>query len=240
MNDKQLKCILCGNKDLEFITKKLRSSKPGSIYRCSNCDLNILKDKTGSYDLQNWYDGGYRKEHGPKLSQKNEYKEIHEIAIQHQEDRINFLKPYINKNTKLLDVGCSTGSFIGSIKNYIKEAVGTDIDLGAAKFAHEITGCKTFGGKFDESIFNQEYFDIVTSTHVLEHTFDPLSFLNTIYYYLKPGGIVYIEVPNLDDALLKVYDSKTFKNIFYHIAHRWYFSSESLNKLMEKADLKEK
>ena len=98
--------------------------------------------------MQNWYDGGHRKEHGPKLSQKNEYKEIHEIAIQHQEDRINFLKPYINKNTKLLDVGCSTGSFIGSIKNYIKEAVGTDIDLGAAKFAHEITGCKTFGGKF--------------------------------------------------------------------------------------------
>ena len=72
----------------------------------------------------------------------------------------------------------------------------------------------------------------------MEHTFDPLSFLNTIYYYLKPGGIVYIEVPNLDDALLKVYDSKTFKNIFYHIAHRWYFSSESLNKLMEKARFK--
>ena len=238
MHNNQLKCILCNNKKLEFITKKLRDSKPGSIYRCPNCDINMLKDKTGSNDLQNWYDGGYRMEHGPKLSQKNEYKEIHEIAAKHQEDRINILKPYFNKNTRLLDVGCSTGAFIGAIKNHIKEAVGTDVDVGATSFAHEITGCKTFGGKLDESNLNNEYFDIITSTHVLEHTFDPLSFLNTIYNYLKPGGMVYIEVPNLDDALLKVYDSKTFRNIFYHVAHRWYFTSESLNKLMEKARFK--
>ena len=70
-----IKCILCGNEKLELVTTKLRDSKPGSIYRCPNCDINMLKDQTGSNDLQNWYDGGYRKEHGPKLSQKNEYKD---------------------------------------------------------------------------------------------------------------------------------------------------------------------
>jgi len=230
----QIKCILCGNKKLELITTQLRDSKPGSIYRCPTCDINMLKDQTEINELQNWYDGDYRKEHGPKLSQKNEYKEIHKIAVKHQEHRINFLKPYVNTKTRLLDVGCSTGSFIGAIKNYIKEAVGTDLDVGAASFAHKITGCKTFGGPLEESPFNHESFDIITMTHVLEHTFDPICFLNTINYYLKPGGFVYIEVPNLDDALLKAYNSKTFRTIFYHVAHRWYFTSRSLIKIMEK------
>lgn len=235
-----IECILCSNNKLELVTTKLRDNKPGSIYHCRICDISMLINKTNPKKLQKWYDGNYRKMHGPKLSQQNEYQEIFDFAIKHQEQRINILKPYLNANTRLLDVGCSTGPFIGTVKNYIKEAVGTDLDVGAASFAHEVTGCKTFGGLLEESSFTHGSFDIITSTHVLEHTLDPFYFLNTINSYLKPGGFIYIEVPNLDDALLKVYNSKTFRTIFYHVSHRWYFTSRSLLKIMKKAGFKGK
>jgi 2-polyprenyl-3-methyl-5-hydroxy-6-metoxy-1,4-benzoquinol methylase len=234
MNKDQIKCILCGNKKLELVTTKLRDGKPGSIYHCQTCDLGILIDHSNPDQLRNWYDGDYRKEHGPKLSQKNEYKAIFEFAVKHQEHRVRFLKPYLNDNTRLLDVGCSTGQFIHVVRDYIKEAVGTDLDVAAAKFAHDMTGCKTFGGELKESPFPHESFDVVTATHVLEHAFDPLIFLNTLNDYLKPGATIYLEVPNMDDALLKVYNSKTFRTVFYHTAHRWYFTKKSLIKIMEK------
>ncbi len=38
-------CILCKNKQLELITSKLRDNKIGQIFRCSDCDINMLDDK---------------------------------------------------------------------------------------------------------------------------------------------------------------------------------------------------
>jgi len=230
-----MECILCGNNNLELLTTKLRDGKVGSVFRCSACDFSMLDDHSGLEELRDWYDGHYRKEHGPNLSEDTEYTSIFECYVYHQQQRIHFIKSYLNESTRLLDVGCSTGQFIWAVKDLIKDAVGTDYDRGAASFAHEVTGCDVFGGELEESPFNHDSFDIVTSIHVLEHTFDPLYFLNSIKKYLKPVGVVYIEVPNMDDALLKIYDSQTFKTIFYHIAHRWYFTPKSLAKIMEIA-----
>lgn len=230
-----MKCILCGNSNLELLTTKLRDGKVGSVFRCPTCDFGMLDDQSSFEELHEWYDGHYRNEHGPNLSMKNEYRSIFECYAHHQEQRIHFLKPYLNSSTRLLDVGCSTGQFIWAVKDLIKDAAGTDYDSGAASFAHEVTGCDFFGGELEESPFNRNSFDVVVSNHVLEHTFDPLYFLNTIKKYMKPEGVVYVEVPNMNDALLKVYDSQTFKSIFYHIAHRWYFTSKSFAKIMEMA-----
>lgn len=230
-----MECILCGNKKLDLVTTKLRDDKLGSVFHCSPCDFGMLDDHSSLKELRNWYDGNYRKEHRPMLSKENKYESIFEFYVHHQRQRINFLKPYLSANTRLLDVGCSTGQFIWSIKGFINEAVGTDYDTGAASFAQKVTGCDVFGGELEESPFNHESFDVVAAIHVLEHTFDPVYFMNNIKDYVKTDGVVYIEVPNMDDALLKVYDRQTFKTIFYHTAHRWYFTPKSLAKIMEIA-----
>jgi SAM-dependent methyltransferase len=41
-------------------------------------------------------------------------------------------------------------------------------------------------------------FDLVIMSHVLEHSIDPHSFLNAAIAYLKPGGVVFVEVPCRD------------------------------------------
>ena len=75
------KCILCNNKQLELITSKLRDDKIGQIFRCSKCDINMLDDEVNMTELENWYDGDYRQEHGPKLSQKNEYENQYFLIV---------------------------------------------------------------------------------------------------------------------------------------------------------------
>ena len=73
------------------------------------------------------------------------------------------------------------------------------------------------------SLENKEKYDIVSSFHVLEHVLNPIEFIQNCYNMLKPGGILYIEVPNQNNDLLE--KSEYYRNnIWYMKAHISYFT----------------
>ena len=49
-----------------------------------------------------------------------------------------------------------------------------------------------------------------------------------------------IEVPNLRDPLLCLYNVPLYQKFYYHKSHLWYFTSNSLNKVMSKNSFKGK
>ena len=73
---------------------------------------------------------------------------------------------------------------------------------------------------------------------VLEHLENPLEFLKQIKKYLKSSGIIYIEVPNLRDALIHAYNLPHHYKFYFHKTHLWYFTKQSLMKMMGKAGFK--
>ena len=50
---------------------------------------------------------------------------------------------------------------------------------------------------------------------------------------LKPGGKIVFEVPNANDALTTVYDIAAYARFIWVVAHRWYFSEQSLVHAMQ-------
>src|ERR1022692_4211844 len=48
-------------------------------------------------------------------------------------------------------------------------------------------------------------FDLILCRHVLEHTYDPLKFLQDVGDLMNPGGVLMIEVPNLHAPLRRVF-----------------------------------
>jgi SAM-dependent methyltransferase len=81
----------------------------------------------------------------------------------------------------------------------------------------------------------QGYFDIITAFQVLEHVGDPLDFLKGVHKLLKPGGIICIEVPNVQDALLSVYGVKQYANFWYREPHVFNYSPRTLAMILRKA-----
>lgn len=69
--------------------------------------------------------------------------------------------------------------------------------------------------------------DLVIIRHVLEHVYDPLEILSSIDKILKPGGYVYIEVPNTSNIL----EDKRFYDFFYE--HVGYYTPAFLTSLMK-------
>lgn len=228
-----VRCILCKKVVHKTIATEVRDGK-ARVFYCNTCQLGILDHIPTEYKLKKYYEKEYRKTTSQKLGTGMDPQGLFDMAVDFQENRIRLLKKYLKKDKKLLDVGCSVGMFLWHAKKYVKEAVGLDYDSNSAKFAAKKCGCKTYDQDIEKTDLKKNYFDIICAFQTLEHVGNPLEFISTYKKYLKPGGVMAIEVPNLRDPLLYLYDIPYYKKFFFHKSHLWYFTHTSLEKLMAK------
>ena len=117
--------------------------------------------------------------------------------------RVNCVKERSNNDCKLLDWG-GAGEFIAAIQTDVAEVVGTELDHERIKFVTERHGLVMTHPSEVRRNFNPGYFDVITLFYVLEHFVNPFEELEQILELLNDGGILIIEVPNLDDWMLSV------------------------------------
>lgn len=111
-----------------------------------------------------------------------------------------------NASMRLLDVGCGNGSFLSKAEQFGWIVEGVDFDSRAVQFANERNINVALGGI--EIYENRDnLFDFITVSHVIEHLHDPSGFLSSCYRILKPGGIVWIETPNIESESHRVFGS---------------------------------
>lgn len=69
--------------------------------------------------------------------------------------------------------------------------------------------------------FADEEFDIVYLMQVFEHLRDPNLFMKELYRVLKPGGLLYLSVPNIDSIWRKIFGSNWVSGWFapFHLFH---------------------
>ena len=81
---------------------------------------------------------------------------------------------------------------------------------------------------------DQQY-DLIILRHVLEHTHHPVDLVRDLAARLAPGGVIYIEVPNLDSGCAKVF-GKNWKG-YYVPRHIFHYTASSLAEIVERAGL---
>lgn len=131
----------------------------------------------------------------------------------------------------LLEVGCGYGYLLDEARSFFQRRVGTEFSSQAADRARE-TGAEVFVGAL-EQLLPEAQFDCVLATQVIEHVYDPLSFLKNLVRHVKPGGHVVLATPDVGGALRKVMGRRWPS--FKAPEHVIYFDFESLESLMLKA-----
>lgn len=99
----------------------------------------------------------------------------------------------------VLDVGCSTGAFLHQLTSRHPgryAVLGTDVAGGALDYAAS-RGVPVLRSSFLEHDFGGQRFDAVTFWAVMEHLAEPRRFLAKAASVLRPGGHLFILVPNL-------------------------------------------
>ncbi|WKZ25981.1 MAG: class I SAM-dependent methyltransferase [bacterium] len=204
------------------------------IYKCKKCGFGrtapaLKKEKIGAF---------YKKYY--PLNKTNS------SQIKRQVDYKNNLKKwllgtnnvshlYVNRNSKVLDIGSASGVSLLEIKALGSEAYGVEPDSTAQIFAKKL-GLNVYNGFISDNPFPKLKFDFVTASQVIEHEPNPLKFLLDIKKKLKTDGKVILTFPNSDALYRKLFGRRWIHwHIPYHINH---FSKESIIKLAKKADLK--
>lgn len=228
-------CPLCNNKAETILTDKLRHSESRPVFHCKYCDLGFIENLESQERLKQFYTEEYRKKYGPKLDKKTDSKDLFDCHINFQEDRLKIISPYLDREKSLLEIGCSAGMFLYNIRDKVKKMVGIEFDKSAAEYASEKCNCKVYTEELPDLSLDKKSFDIICAFQVMEHVESPLNFLLHVKEYLKDNGIIYIEVPNLYDVLVSTYNLPNHKQFYYHSAHLYYFSKNSLRLLFEKA-----
>jgi SAM-dependent methyltransferase len=141
---------------------------------------------------------------------------------------------------RLLDIGASAGTFVQEARSCGWEAHGVEPSLTGTRAACEL-GLQLVQATAEALPIDEEAFDVVHSHHVFEHLTDPLSAAREAWRVLKPGGLLFIEVPNQFDNIVFRRNlwlrriPRRQRNI-RSIHHLWFFSRSTLPVLLRMAD----
>ncbi len=103
--------------------------------------------------------------------------------------------PDLPQAGKLIDIGCGNGAFLRSFGRLFPDwtLTGLEWDDKYRSLVESIPGVKALlTGRIDEV---PGMFDVISLVHSLEHMEDPLALLRRARSKLKPGGILFIQLP---------------------------------------------
>ncbi len=228
-------CPLCASDRSTVIREKLRYDVRRDVLKCQDCSFVYLRRRTPEESRAFYESSTYRNTYGPDLTKKTNCREAFDLYLPFQAPIIERLKPVLRPDTKILDVGCSTGHFLAALKGHVGVRVGLEPSADENAFIRENLDFPVYGEPIETAVIPEGPFDLVTALQVVEHIDDPIPFLCNAGRHLKPDGYLYIELPNLRDILLELYDAPGFADFYYRDPHVSYYTKETLGLLMDKA-----
>src|SRR6266536_703484 len=133
----------------------------------------------------------------------------------------------------LLEIGCGYGYLLDEARLFFNRRVGTEFSPQGAEIAR-ITGAEVFVGGI-EQVPPQHKFNCVVATQVIEHVYEPLSFVKRLANRTKPGGHIILATPDIGGALRRVMGLRWPS--FKAPEHVVYFDFQTLSSLMRQAGL---
>ena len=152
--------------------------------------------------------------------------------------RVNFIDNFWNdtqpnKEKSCLDVGSGLGVFPAVLKELNWDCVAIDPDPEACEIIREQIGIEVLSGGLIECHKIGE-FNLISFNKVLEHIQNPTEMLLQSTLHLKPGGLIYIELPDGETALEK---SGPDREEFF-VEHFDAYSRKSLELLINSVQFK--
>jgi 2-polyprenyl-3-methyl-5-hydroxy-6-metoxy-1,4-benzoquinol methylase len=131
-----------------------------------------------------------------------------------------FAYDIINKDCKVLDVGCGSGNFLKRIKEKTGFVTGLEFNNMALEKCRK-QGFEVFPDTIQKHADDRpEYYDVVCLFQVLEHIHDIKSFMEACLKALKKGGRLIIGVPN-NEPYLQGYHKYSTLNLPPHHMGLW-------------------
>ena len=124
----------------------------------------------------------------------------HEVSHSYLLAPVKGLLRDVPAGAKVLDLGCGNGSFLSLFQDRGGKLYGADFSTTGSQIAREnFPGIEFFladaSSPSGEILDRIGPVDVILSTEVIEHVYDPRGFLRTAHGLLQPGGILVLTTP---------------------------------------------
>jgi SAM-dependent methyltransferase len=223
-------CPLCRSDRREF---PFRLHQPYNVVRCTECGLYYLYPRLVESAMQEAYRQPSYYEGGACGYADTSYV-AQEAALRATFKRLlrNLAKRGLTGGD-LLEIGCGYGYLLDEARSFFERRIGTDFSPEGAEIARA-TGAEVFLGGV-EQVPPEAKFDCVVGTQVIEHVYEPLSFVQRLASHTKPGGHIVLATPDMGGALRRVMGRRWPS--FKAPEHVVYFDFQTLSSLMSQAGL---
>ncbi len=216
----EVSCPICGKSN----SKKFTKYNGWTIMRCQNCKTCYTNPRPTSEALPHYYNDKYFS--GDRFLNPT----YNPNAIEW--NKISDIESWIEKRGALLEIGAANGSFLKSMKNRGWNVYGIDISADAAVAGKKEYGIEIFCG-VAKDYKPKVKFDAICLYQTFEHLPDPNSVMEQCFQWLNPGGLLVIEVPNINSFDM-IY-SRERKILSYDLPrHLVHFNAKTLSGALEK------
>jgi len=213
----------------------------GQTYRrgylkCQNCGHWSAEIEM---DLTDFYRGGYVDgTYGERM--KETFLKISALSAEQSDNQgrvrrvLDYAEKHFDKKEThtLLDVGSGLAVFPFRMKEAGWNVTALDPDARATTHAREVAGVRAIHADFlTWEPKPDERFDLITLNKVLEHVEDPIAMLSRARRWIRPGGLLYVEVPDASAA------QEGPEREEFFIEHLHVFSKNSLKLVSARAGL---
>ncbi len=170
------------------------------IAECRQCRLIRLSPLPSPQELGDYYPKDYW--FVPEPSAADRLEQAYRRFV--LRDHLHFVERALRESEEdglILDVGCGGGLFLQMLAErggpaLRKRIAGLDFSLDAANAAWRTAGVPVVCGTLTRAPLAPGSCAAVTMFHVLEHLYDPATYLDAAHQLLRPDGRLIVQVPN--------------------------------------------
>lgn len=227
-------CVLCGSEesgiDIDCVQDFFFQADPGcfSLARCASCASLWLRERPVGDRLLSAYARYYTHNEAADVSRasgirgrlRSAYLDARFAATPGAANRVlagalrlagtdtsnidEFYRFAPKAPARILDYGCGNGAYLIRMQPFGHDLHGAEYD------PHLLDDLSRRGiqiadvGTIPDDHWDRE-FDHITLAHVLEHVPDPNALLAKLRRWIKPGGTLFVELPNADATGLSIF-----------------------------------
>lgn len=217
------RCLNCGTQTASVLYNAVPDRFQGfpgrfTYVRCAGCDLVQLDEVPEN-------PGEFYKGYRMHTRQSRVYAAVRKLAVGH----CYYQVPGHGK--RMLDIGCGNGRYVRQMSALGWDATGYEWDPQYAAALSREVELPVIAGE-DALRERENRFDLVTFNFSFEHLDRPLPFLELVARCVRPGGEIYMAVPNIEGR-----EASLFRQHWFHLdapRHITFFTKQHLREMLDR------
>ncbi len=213
-------CNVCGNSDSENF--ELKYQKPEyAVVSCNSCSFYFIPPY---YRKKIKYEQYKNRQVSDAVRAGNNW-----IKVQRHKLRFQFIRKYV-KTGKLFDLGAGWGHFLLAGKELGFDIYG--IEISEEPYLYCVNDLKLPVDHIDFFQMDESNkFDVLTMWDVLEHIDESNKFLAKCSSLVKPGGYLFLQVPQIDSFIARRYKGNWKMMGLDHVN---YFGKDTIKSILKQ------